>query len=330
MKNLYIEDLQKGMSVSSETFAVQEYEKGTTKDGKPFYKLMLVDKSGTIAGQIWSDHFPSVDQKALQPGNVVMVDANVDEFKGKLQLNIMKLTRVDEMVLEEYVEASDFDLDVLWKDLMKHIEDMKNESLKKFLHSIFSDKELAAKYKVQPAAENIHHSFRGGLLEHVVEMLELSDVFRKFYKEPNYDLVTTGIILHDIGKLFELKIVGMVVQKTTEGYLLGHLVKSFEFLTEKAKGILDDETVLNLKHIVLAHHGTLEYGSPVLPSTIEAAIVHSVDMASSKVRIYQKVLRREAKKEGDFTDKDFILGTRLYKKRLDDVSEDTDNQQRLA
>jgi 3'-5' exoribonuclease len=328
MKNLYIEDLEKGMSVSSETFAVQESEKGTTKDGKPFYKLMLVDKTGTIAGQIWSDHFPSVELKALQPGNVVMVDASVEEFKGKLQLNIYKLTRVDEMVLAEYVEASEFDLDVLWKDMQKHVDGMKNTSLKELLNNIFSDKDLAARYKTSPAAEQIHHSFRGGLLEHVVEMLELSDVFRKFYKEPDYDLVTTGIVLHDIGKLFELKIVGMVVQKTTEGYLLGHLIKSFEFMTEKAKGILDDETLLNLKHIILAHHGQLEYGSPVMPSTIEAAIVHSVDMASSQVRIYQKVLRRGAKKEGDFTDYDVILRTRLYKKK--NVSENTDNQQRLA
>ena len=323
MKSVYVEDLSKGMTITSQIFAIQEAEKNDTKDGKPYYRVTFVDKTGSVNGQIWADKFPSVELGALKPGNLVMLDGSVEEFKGKLQINVLKLTRVDETALEEYIESSDFDLDELWKMMMSFVAKVENKQIKKLLDNLFADKELAAKYKVMPAAEQVHHSFRGGLLEHVVEMLELADVYRKFYKEVNYDLVIAGIILHDIGKLYELTNVGMVVQRTTEGALVGHLIKSFEILVEYSKGILDEETLLNLKHIILSHHGELEYGSPVLPATIEAAIVSSVDSASSKVRIYQKVLKRNAKRQGDFSDYDQILRTKVYKKSLsqDDARE---------
>lgn len=312
MKSIYVADLNKGMTITGETFAVQEVTLGETKAGKPFYKVTLLDKTGSVAGQIWEDKFIQIDRKSLKEGNVVMIDASVDEYKGKLQLTVSKLTRVDQSVLDEYIEASDFDLDQLWQELKDYVGKIKDDGIKAFFEKLFSDEELSRKYKVSPAAEMIHHSFRGGLLEHVVEMLDIASVFGKYYPEANFDLVIGGIILHDIGKLYEMEPVGTVVQKTTEGKLLGHIAQSYELLITKGREILSESAMLHLKHIVLSHHGSLEFGSPVVPSTIEAAIVHAADDSSSNVRIFQKVLRKNRGRGADFSEFDNILRTRVY------------------
>ncbi|MFQ5493168.1 MAG: 3'-5' exoribonuclease YhaM family protein [Candidatus Dojkabacteria bacterium] len=313
MKSLYVRDLEKGMTVAGEVFAVQEVEQGETRNGKPFYKTVFTDKTGTVKGQIWSDKFDNVDRKALKPGNVVMLDATVDEFRGSLQLNVLKLTRVDETKLDEFIEASDFDLDDLWEDLTKYIEDIKRDDLREFLEKIFEDKEFVRNFKTAPAAVLIHHSFRGGLMEHVLEILAMADSIRRYYPEADFDLVVVGAILHDIGKLWEIESVGMVSQFSKKGKLIGHVIQGFEFVIEKASGILDEETLLQLKHIVLSHQGEKEYGSPVVPSTIEAILVSSLDNASFKIRAFQKIIRKDIDKEGDFTSYDRYAGTSIYK-----------------
>lgn len=322
MKSIYVKDLDKGMTLGGETFAIQEAQLAETKSGKPYYRLTLVDKTGSVSGQIWSDNFDQIEKKALKPGNVVAIEASVDEYRGALQLNISKATGVDESALDEFIEASDHDLDELWQLLEKHIGKIERKDLQEFFAKLFGDKNIKIMFKTRPAAEFVHHSFQGGLLEHVVEMLEMMEPMQQFYPEANYDLVRAGIILHDIGKLKELDIVGTVVQRTTEGHLIGHLIKSYELVANVGKDILEDETMLNLKHIILAHHGRLEYGSPVKPATIEAAMVNVLDEASSGVRIYQKLLRKNSGNDEDFTEYDKILGTRVYKGLLHEQSND--------
>jgi 3'-5' exoribonuclease len=319
MKSIYVTDITKGMTLNGETFAVQEVTLAETKDGKPYYRINLIDKTGSISGQIWSDNIINVDKKALNTGNVISISATVEEYKGNLQLNILGASRVDESSLAEYMEASDFDLEELWQILKTHIDNIANIEIKSFLHKIFADENFRLKFRAHPAAEYVHHSFQGGLLEHVTEMLEMMIPLKKFYKEANFDLVTAGIILHDIGKLDELTINGTVVQRTKEGYLVGHLVKSYEFLLTHGKDSLSEEIMVNLKHIILSHHGLLEFGSPVLPATIEAAVVHALDEASSKVRIFQKILRKNINNKEDFAQWDNILKTRVYKAQINPV-----------
>ena len=292
MKTYYISDLQKGMSISGETFAVKEVQLTETKNKKPYYRVTLIDKTGSVNGNIWGDNFDGVEKSALKAGKVLMVDAIVEEFKGALMLNILRVTSVSEVTLDEYIEGSDFDLDELFAILQNYVEKIEDKDIKKFLNSIFKEKDFVLKYKTVPAAEYVHHSFRGGLLEHVVEMLDMLQPLRKYYPETNFDLVTAGIILHDIGKLVELRTEETVVQRTKEGYLLGHIALGLEFINKMAKGHLEGEKLILLKHIMLSHHGELEYGSPVLPSTIEASIVSQLDSASSQIRIFQKVMRK--------------------------------------
>lgn len=312
MKTYYTSDLQKGMSLKGETFAVKEAQLTETKAKKPFYKVILIDKTGSINGNIWGDSFGQVQKGALKPGKVVVIDATVDEYKGCLTLNIDRVSEVSEATLDEYIEGSDFDLDELFASLMEYVENVEDSQIKAYLKKLFSDSDFALKFKTVPAAEYVHHSFRGGLMEHVLEMLDMSKALRKYYPEANFDIVTLGIILHDIGKLQELKVADTVVQRTPQGYLLGHIAMGYEFISTTAKEYLSEEQMMLIKHIILSHHGALEYGSPVVPSTIEAQIVSVMDSASSQVRIVQKVVRKNKTRDDNFSEWDNILKTKVY------------------
>ncbi len=315
MKTYYISDLQKGMSLRGETFAVKDVQLTETKSKKPYYKVTLVDKTGSVSGNIWSDSFPQVQKGALKPGKVVVIDAVVDEYRGGLTLKIDRVGEVSEATLDEYIEGSDFDLDELYTKLEEHIDNVKDDKIKAYLKHIFSDAQFVLKFKTVPAAEYVHHSFRGGLMEHVLEMLDMSRTLGSYYPEVNFDIVTLGIILHDIGKLEELKVEDTVVQRTKEGYLLGHIALGYEFFLRTSSGFLDNEQIVCIKHIILSHHGELEFGSPIVPATIEAQIVSVVDTASSQVRIVQKVLRKNKPRDDEFAEWDNILKTRVYQRK---------------
>lgn len=312
MKTYYVKDLSKGLVLNNESFAVKLVESSQTKDNKPFYKLILVDRTGEIKAQIWADNIVNVEKSALIPGNVILINAMVEDYRGTLQLNILKASKVDETMLSEYMEASDFDLDKLWLELKAYVTAVKDINIQHLLEDILEDKELGARFKTYPAAEYVHHAFQGGLLEHTVEMLDLCMPLKKYYQEADFDLVTAGIILHDSGKLFELQPVGVTIQRTTEGYLIGHLIKSYELLLERGPKYLNMEQLLQLKHIILSHHGYLEFGSPVVPATIEANIVSYVDQLSSKTRIFQKVIRKNIDNGVAFSEFDKIIGAKVY------------------
>lgn len=315
MKTYYTSDLQKGMSLKGETFAIQDVQLTETKSKKPYYRVTLIDKTGAISGNIWGDSFSQVEKAALKAGKVIVIDALVEEYKGSLILRIDRVNSVSEATLDEYIEGSDFDLDELFSNLLQYIKQIKDKDIKAYLESLFEDKEFIDKFKTMPAAEYVHHSFRGGLMEHVVEMLDMMKAMEKFYPEADYDLVTAGIILHDIGKLKELKVVDTVVQRSTNGYLLGHIALGLDFVINTSAKFLDEEKQMLLKHIILSHHGQLEFGSPILPATLEAAIVSVLDSASSQVRIFQKVIRKNKTREDNFSEWDNILRTKVYQKK---------------
>lgn len=312
MKTYYVKDLQKGLVLSNETFAVKSCESALTKDGKQYFKVTLIDKTGEIKGNVWNDKIPNVEKGAFTAGKVVMISGTIEDYRGVLQLNVFSASKVDEAQLDEFMEASDFNLDDLWNDLQKYIAEIKTPEIKKLLDNVFADKDINRKFRIHPAAEYVHHSFQGGLIEHTVEMLDLAQPMRKYYPEADFDLINAGIILHDIGKLTELEPAGVVVQRTTAGHLIGHLIQSYQLVHDFGKDILTEKQLMQLEHIVLAHHGQLDYGSPVAPATIEAIIVTSVDQTSSKVRIFQKVIRKATGTEGDFSEWDRILGTKVY------------------
>jgi 3'-5' exoribonuclease len=245
--------------------------------------------------------------------DVVIVDASIDEFAGKLQLTIKKMAKSEEYEIKDFIDGSKFDTQKQFNKLLKYISSVKNQYLLELLESIFvKDTKFAEKFRKATAAERAHHAWVGGLLDHILELLDMVDPICEHYSSLDKDLVLTGIILHDIGKVEELTI-DKSITRTRSGYLIGHLSLGALFIDKKIDTIknfpenLRDQVV----HLILSHHGKLEWGSPVKPMTIEALLLHYLDNISSKLNIATKIIN-DTSKEEIFTNFAPLLESRLY------------------
>jgi len=288
MKTIYVSDLKKGIIVNNETFAIFGADTQKDKNGNFYYNLLVGDKTGKVSAKIWSDNIKQVETKSLKVGRVVQLSGKIEEFKGQIQINIFELHGLDESLLEEFIESSEYDSDDMMKSLHKEIDSIKDKSIKGVLKNIFEDSEISRRFKYWPAAASVHHDFRSGLLQHVLEILEMIKGTTKFYKEVDLDVLKAGAILHDIGKIYELDATGVAVTYTVEGTLHGHISIGYNIFSNFAKEKLSKEKYLHIGHLILSHHGCLEYGSPVVPSTLEAVILSRLDDFSAKARIAKK------------------------------------------
>lgn len=314
MKTIYVTDLLKGQIVDNETFVIIECEEFKDKNSNPYFNLTLADKTGKIQGKVWNDSLVTMNRSSLKKEKVVRITAKVDEFKGKLQLNITALAEVDESQLDEYLESSEFDPNELFESIEKEYRSFENKDLIKLLDKIFSDSEIKKRYLYWPAASSVHHDFRSGLIQHVSEMLEISKSLKKFYPKCDYDILRAGILLHDIGKIYELDATGIATSYTAEGTLIGHIVLGIQLLERfNAKEILSKNKYIHLVHLIASHHGALEYGSPVLPSSVEAIMLTYIDNLSSKSRTADKS-RKNILKGQEFSPYiQWLDGARIWK-----------------
>jgi 3'-5' exoribonuclease len=313
MKTIYVKDLVKGQIIDGETFAVHEVKQAQDKNGKTYYDLLLGDKTGNIKAKIWSDQIEFVDKEALKVGHIALIGARVDDFRGIPQLTIHKLEGVDESKLEEFLESSRFNPDEMWAEMMAHIESVQDQSVKQLLLNIVGEPELAHCLKYYPAGIYIHHGFRSGLIQHILEIISVCKSLQRFYPNVNFDLVIAGAILHDIGKVNEFKIEGVSTKFTLEGVFVGHLVMSYEIMLKHVPADMDARTLLKLKNILLGHNGAKEKGSPVLPVTVEAALHSAADDLVFKMGAFER-LRKQfgGVSESEMSDYDQALGTRVY------------------
>ncbi len=285
MKTVYVTDIASGTVIQGETFALIEVKAATDKNDRPYYDLTLGDRTGQVRAKIWSDSMGNVDKEGLKVGKVAAIWARVEEFRGKPQLNIMELRKVDETQLDEYLESSAFPVEDMWKQLLEIIADVKNKYIRGLLENIVNDPDMSRKLKYWPAAVSFPHDFRSGLLQHVLEMLTLASGMEKFYPDLDFDIVRGGIILHDLGKLEEIDAQGLVARYTVVGSVLGHIYLGTQIIDKFAPEGTPEKIILHLKHIVLSHHGEKEKGSPVVPATAEALLVSGIDEASAKAQM---------------------------------------------
>jgi len=300
MKTTYIKDLLKNLIISDETFAIVECSKSEDKNGKTYYSLILGDKTGKIGAKIWSDTLPKINPKALKEGVIVKISAKTDEFKGTLQLNIMTLERVDEEALDDYMNSSEFSPDDMMQELKEEIKSIKDKSIKSVVEDILNDEEISKRLKYWPAANTIHHDFRSGLLQHVLEMFCVAKGLERFYPDVNFDILKAGIILHDLGKIYEMDGNNLSIPYTKEGTLLGHIYMGSRLFEKFAKDKLNGDVYLHILHLILSHHGTHAYGSPVLPATVEAIMLTYIDNVSAKSRTADSV-RKSISDEEEFS-----------------------------
>lgn len=310
MKTFYIKDLEPNLIISQETFVLKDVITAQDKNGKTYYDLVLADKTGEIRAKIWSDAADNCDMKAAKKGRVVSVGAKVDTFRGALQLTVYSLSGVDETALDEYVESSTFPADQLWQELEKTVNEISEPTIKELLQKIMEHGELGRKLRYWPAGMTIHHSFRSGLLQHILEMMTVADGLEKYFPDANWDIVRGGIFLHDIGKLRELSSVGMTTDYERIGNLLGHITLGVQIVDELASKDMPLHIKVHLQHIILSHHGQLDMGSPVVPATVEAVIVSNADRISAEARRITESLRKEG--EDGMTKYSHFSGTRYW------------------
>ena len=291
-------------------FLVGSVTKGANASGNSYLNVELRDSSGTISAKKW-DVFPN-DENILVTGDVVFVDGDVIKYKDSLQLKITAVSSVnpEDVDVSKFVKAPPIPKEELVKRFNAHVESIKNEDCRKILDYLI--KRMSPKLYEYPAAVSVHHDYMSGLLMHTVSMADIGLFLCDYYKDIDRDILLTGILLHDMGKCIEFE--GPAVYKySLEGKLLGHISIMMAEIRRAAIGLnITSEVPILLEHMVLAHHGQHEFGSPVLPLTKEALLLSLIDNLDSKMVILDKAL--SAVNPGEFTQKIFPLDNRMFYK----------------
>jgi 3'-5' exoribonuclease len=307
MKSVYVCDLQDGQAMTC-TFLVRSKEvRSSPRTGKSWLELGLADRTGSISGKMW-ENFDAI-VKTFERDDVVQVRARVKIYNAQKELTIEQIVSVrdGEYDLADYLAHTKYDVEKLYADLRAAVAAMKNPWLKQLLTAFIDDPAVAPKLKRAPAAMTMHHAFAGGLLEHVVGLIGLSRAVVAHYPELDGDLLLAGIVLHDIGKIDELSY-GRGISYTTEGRLLGHISIGARRVREKIAAIpgFPAELAILVEHLILSHHGSLEFGSPTLPQTREAIALHFLDDMDSKMAAMRASIEAPAG-GGDWTERNPAL-----------------------
>lgn len=270
-----------------------------TRNGSPYLSVTLADRTGEIEGRAWDD--AERHDRAFERGQYVEVDAFASPFGGKLQLKVESIARVPEDAVDprDFVASSRFDPELMWAELVELVGGVGDPHVRALLQAFLDDPELAARLRQAPAAKNVHHSFVGGLLEHTLSVMQLAHRIADHYPRADRDLLVAGAFLHDLGKVRELTWEAGALDYTTEGRLVGHLLLTVQWIREKAARLPDFPPALemHLVHLVAAHHGQLEFGSPKVPHTLEAMLVHALDELDSRVQAWTSIFDRDRGEE---------------------------------
>jgi 3'-5' exoribonuclease len=287
MPKLFVNEIQPQMQVD-ETFRIADRQLRANRQGNLYLLMQLQDRTGVISGMRWN-----ADEKLAErfnKGTYVRVQGASQLHNGVLQLIVNQIVLVEETTLDpaDFDAGNRVDADMLWIRLGELIESMTNETARQVAKCFYQDPKIEQLIRIAPAGIKAHHAYPGGLLEHVVSLMELSDQTSTHYTVLNRDELMLGAMLHDIGKLEELLFEGEL-SYSDPGQLLGHLVQGIQMLDRKIAEIqatgstLDPALILRVQHIIVSHHGCLEHGSPKIPMTLEALAFHYLDEMDAKL-----------------------------------------------
>jgi 3'-5' exoribonuclease len=266
-------------------FALESAEIRKTRDQRFFLVLTLSDKSGQLKGYIWNE--PEEKAEDLRGVSYVYVEGKTKMYNGALILTIeeIRVTREEDIVMADFLEVVPGGVDLWMNSLREKIETIEDMNCRLLLDLLFSDQKFLEDFKIAPAAMTVHHNYVGGLMEHSVNtMAHAAYMSDKYPALLDRDLLLTGSLLHDIGKTRELTS-GIIRSYTTEGRLLGHIPLGIMILDEKLHLMkrFPEDLGLLLRHMILSHHGSLEFGSPVRPATPEALALHHIENTDAKL-----------------------------------------------
>jgi 3'-5' exoribonuclease len=314
MKSPYVNELEPNRVITA-NFLVQSKEIRQKKTGDPYLSLLLGDRTGELDAKMW-DNVAEV-METFDRDDFVKVKGLLQIFHNRPQLTIHRLRRMDDSEVDftDFFPASERSLDEMWAELRALVAGMSNPHLKGLLEALFDDPEIARRYRVAPAAKQIHHAWLGGLIEHVLSLCALARLTAGHYKIVDQDLLLTGVLLHDIGKIHELSY-ERGFSYTSEGQLLGHIIIALRMVDEKLRGLPDFPASLRclVEHMIISHHGQLEFGSPKIPQFPEALLLHYLDDMDSKMECMRSMLARDRQVEGFFTGYSSALDRTVLKK----------------
>lgn len=273
---------------------VKEKTVGVGKNGRPFMGLQLGDATGTIDARLWD----RVDElsRLFEVGDVIKVKGLVQLFQNRKQLVIHRLERIEpsEVNFEDFIPQASRNAEDMMAELTQLVRSMRNDHIRQLVIDTLEDPEIRPLVLRAPAAKSIHHAWIGGLLEHILSICKIMDFMGTHYPFLNRDLLLFGAIFHDIGKLWELSY-DNGISYTNRGRLLGHMELACELIDKKSARILGFSEELRdiCKHIILSHHGKLEYGSPKRPKFLEAMVVAMIDDFDSKIATVKTIMDGE-------------------------------------
>jgi 3'-5' exoribonuclease len=286
MKDFFIQDAARFDNTTVTTyFVLSSLQVRDKKQGGQYLALTFSDKTGSIEGRMWDEIAEAL--ASCSEGCYVKVQGDISKYQGKFQITLKKLRLAAESEINaaDYQASTKFDVEQMWAELRGYVAAFKNEDLKRLVFSFLDDAEIGPAFKAAPAAKRLHHAWLAGLLEHVLTLVRVCLATVPFYPEVDPDLLITGAILHDIGKVRELEW-GSSFSYTLEGQMIGHISIAQGMLREKVQALapFPEKLRVLVEHMILSHHGKYEFGSPKLPMTPEAILLSALDDLEAKMQ----------------------------------------------
>jgi 3'-5' exoribonuclease len=314
MKNPSVSQLEPNQLVLG-VFLVQQKDVRQKKTGEPYLSLILSDRTGELDAKMWDNAQEAIG--LFERDSFIRVKGMLQTFQNRLQLTIHRLQPVAEAEIDiaDYLPASKRDRDEMFAELRSWIAGMSNPYLKTLLETILADPAVAPAYRTAPAAKSVHHAWIGGLLEHVLSLCKLARFTASHYPDVDFDLLLTGVVLHDIGKIAELTY-ARSFGYSTAGQLIGHISLGVRMVEDAIRAVPGFPPALTdlVVHMILSHHGALEFGSPKLPMFLEAMLLHQLDSLDSKMECMRAHAEKDRQTTGVWTGYNSPLERSVLKK----------------
>ncbi len=314
MKHHFISELREGARIE-DVFLVLSKTVLHTKAGQPYIKMQLADRTGSLDSVKW--HATPHELEGLAEMGFILARGTMGEYNGQPQFNVESFRlHTDKVDPADFLATTSRDINQMWAELRELLAEVTNPDLVKLLALFFDDDETARLFREAPAASKVHHACIGGLLEHTLGVVKTCAALADLYPDADRDLLLTAAALHDIGKIEEFDW-SLAITYTDAGQFVGHVVGGAMMVKQAAERIegFDPLLSLALQHAVLAHHGRHEYGSPQLPKSIEAMIVHMADMLDADITMLRAAIA-ESHRDGSgdlFTKRHHWLDRHLFK-----------------
>ncbi len=318
MTRRFVAQLTDGEALE-EIYLVADKQLRANRNGNLYLQLELRDRTGAMSARLWNVG----EQLAhtFETGDFLLVKGKVQLFQGALQIILTGFERCETQKVEltDFLPRTEFDINKLLEKMRGYLLKLTNPHLRALAECFLMDEPLIRDFAQVPAGVRNHHAYVGGLLEHVVNLMDVADRVSPCYPGVDRDLLLTGIFLHDIGKVRELTI-GRAFAYTDEGQLVGHIVIGVEMLAEKVARVPDltgepfpAELLWRVKHMIVSHHGELGFGSPVLPMTPEAIALHHLDNLDAKIHTFVRDIRDDRNQVSAWTQYNPSMSRRLFK-----------------